>query len=76
MNMSENLEKANKQVVWIFFRSTAMDKDGTLNIQIVVTGILEITPEELIASLGNSASFGSLKKLLKEVDDIEVADVR
>jgi hypothetical protein len=37
---------------------------------------LEISSEELIKSLGDSASFGSLKKLLNQVDDIDVVDVR
>jgi hypothetical protein len=36
---------------------------------------VDISPEELIASLGDSTSFGSLKKLLKEVDELEGVNV-
>jgi len=59
-----------------FFAITKMDNDGMSQTCPTMPESLDITPEELIASLGNSASFGSLKKLLKEVDDIEVANVR
>ena len=59
-----------------FFAVTTMDNDGMSQSNLISYNALEITPEELIASLGNSASFGTLKKLLKQVDEIEVANVR
>lgn len=34
-----------------------------------------VSAEEIIKSLGDSAAFGSLKKLLKQVEDTEVVDV-
>ena len=36
---------------------------------------LVISPAELIQSLGGSASFGSLKKLLKRATDVRAVDV-
>jgi hypothetical protein len=38
--------------------------------------VADISAEDLIRSLGDTASFGTLKKLLKKGDGIEVADVR
>ena len=42
----------------------------------VVISSLGISAEDLIKSLGDTAMFGSLKKLLKQVDEVDVVDVR
>ena len=41
-----------------------------------LSNFLEITSEELIQSLGDSAAFGTLKRLLKKADEVHRVEVR